>query len=401
MTDESAQTTPDSPDPSAGQPGTPWSEVIRNGPPPTRPHHGAAFPPPPQQFAGPTPPPFSGSFPPPDDIQRPAAAAAPYSANQKTGAHRAESVAAWSTEKAERPHPTWGLRGGLARVGIKLNKSSKEQDYDRDVLRMRRKLAHPQTVLVVNLKGGIGKSTQAVAIGSTLAQHRHDVAVLDATTDGSIRRRMPIEENKPVTSDIQKFLHVSRSRPLTGGEIKVQLLSNKSGLAALVSPDDTNDYRFGAEDYRDALLQLHREYRVTLVDMSPDRSVPAFWPAIQSAHAIILVATPTSDCMFKTQHFIDLLRAHRYEALLSRTVLVWNNAIPGDIIIDVPRSQGTFVSQLSPDNNPTTCLVDIPLDPHLASSGEINLALVQKRTRRQLERAAALVMDKLPDWSTR
>lgn len=307
---------------------------------------------------------------------------------------------AWSTASAERTGPKQGWRGGLAKIGIKLSKSARELDYDRDVLRMKRKLAYPQNVVFISLKGGVGKSTSTIAIGSTLAHHRDvsDVVAFDSATDGSLRRRMPVEQNRAVTSDTRQFLSSVSARELSGSEIQVQLYSNPAGLQALVAAQHYQDYELAADEFGTILGALHREYMVNLIDMSPDRRVPTFWPAIRSAHAVVLVTTPNSISIDNVKRFIDLVRDSDYKYLLTRTVLLWNDAAPGnEVVINVDATKNVLVRELSPQNDPSTCLVDIPLDPHLAAGGEINLSLLRKDTRRQFERAAALLMDKLPD----
>ncbi|MGJ6127122.1 AAA family ATPase [Mycolicibacterium sp. Y3] len=325
-----------------------------------------------------------------------------------TGSHGPDE-SAWSTADAERTGPKQGWRAGMAKVGIKLAKSAREQDYDRDVLRMQRKLAYPQNVLFISLKGGVGKSTSTIALGSTLAHHRDvsDVVAFDSATDGSLRRRMPVEKNRAVTSDARLFLNSlgathsgveAHRRSLSGSEVQVQLYSNSFGLQALVAAQHMHDYQLDAEDFQQILGALHNEYMVNLIDMGPDRRVPTFWPAIQSAHAIVLVTTPNSVSIDNVKRFIDLIRDSSYDHLLTRTVLLWNNAAPGrEVVINVDATKSVLVRELSPQNDPSTCLVDIPLDPHLAAGGEINLGLLRKETRRKFERAAALLMDKLPD----
>lgn len=308
---------------------------------------------------------------------------------------------AWSTEAAEQTGPRQGLRGGLAKIGIKLSKSRKEKEYDSDVLRMQRKLAHPQNVVVLALKGGVGKTTGTVSLGTTLATHRDvsDVVAFDTVTDGTLRRRMPKEKNQSVSSDVKRFLRSISERELTGSEIKVQLYSNAAGLQALVSPENVQpDEKLSGDEFNQILDALRKEHMVNLVDMSPDRSVAAFWPAIQRAHALVMVTTPNSQSTETTMRLIQLIRESNYKHLLTRTVLLWNDAAPGtEVVIDVERSKSQFVRQLSPKNEPSSCLVEIPLDPHLSAGGAIDLSLLKKGTRRQFERAAALLMDKLPD----
>ena len=315
-------------------------------------------------------------------------------------AHNIDQTA-WSTESAEKTGPRQGWRGGLAKIGVRLPKSAKEVAYDRDVLRMQRKVAYPHNIVVVGLKGGVGKSTITIGIGSTLASHRHvsDVVAVDTDTDGSLQQRMPKERNQAVASDIKRFLRSINDRPLSGSEIQVRLYSNSNKLQALVAAEHVNDYALNAQDYTDILSTLHNEYMVNLIDTSPDRRVPTFVPAIHSADVIVLVTIPNADSIDKAARFLETLRSTGKEDLLTRTVLIWNSAAPGDY--DRPfseeRAKNEFVQQLSTDNDPSSCLIDIPLDPHLAAGGEVNLSLLRKQTRRQFERAAALVMDKLPD----
>jgi MinD-like ATPase involved in chromosome partitioning or flagellar assembly len=312
---------------------------------------------------------------------------------------------AWSTATAEREGPKQGWRAGAVKIGIKLPKSARELDYDRDVLRIRRKLAYPQNVLVIALKGGVGKSTSTILLGSTLAKHRHvsDVVAFDSATDGSLRRRMPVEQNRQVTSDARLFLRslhqrAKLSQALSGSEVQVQLYSNSAGLQTLVAAQHLADYQLEEDEFAQILAALHNEYMVNLIDMGPDRRVSTFWPAIHSAHALVLVTTPNAVSIDAAKRFIDLLRDSHYKNLLTRTVLLWNNAAPGkDIVINVDATKNFLVRELSPQNDPSTCLIDIPLDPHLAAGGEVNLSLLRKDTKRQAERAAALLMDKLPD----
>lgn len=354
---------------------------------PSSPAVPSGYPNNPNQFYPPIPAPTQG-----DEAAWPPAVA--------ESAPQGPDETAWSTAAAERTGPKQGWRGGLAKIGIKLSKSARELDYDRDVLRMKRKLAYPQNVVFVSLKGGVGKSTSTIAMGSTLAHHRDvsDVVAFDSATDGSLRRRMPVEQNRAVTSDTRLFLRSVSTRKLSGSEIQVQLYSNPAGLQALVAAQHYQDYELAADEFDTILGALHREYMVNLIDMSPDRRVPTFWPAIRSAHAVVLVTTPNSVSIDNVKRFIDLLRDSDYKYLLTRTVLLWNDAAPGnEVVINVDATKNVLVRELSPQNDPSTCLVDIPLDPHLATGGEINLSLLRKDTRRQFERAAALLMDKLPD----
>lgn len=309
---------------------------------------------------------------------------------------------AWSTEASEKTGPSQGWRGGLAKVGIKLAKSAKEAEYDRDVLRIQRKIAYPRNIVVVGLKGGVGKSTITVALGSTLSVHRNvsDVVAIDADTDGSLRRRMPKERNKAVASDVRQFLrsiNERTERPLSGSEVQVQLYSNSAGLQTLVSAENVAEYRLSEDEYNGIISVLQGEYMINLVDTSPDRQAPAFTPALESAHAVVLVTVPNALSVDSAARFIAIMQKD-FKHLLTRTVLIWNDAAPGrNVAIDVDRTKAEFVRQLSAENDASTCLVEVPLDQHLAAGGEINLSLLQKNTRRQFERAAALVMDKLPD----
>lgn len=344
-------------------------------------------------------------------VQRPAHAPAPAPTRQAPAQQQADPAAlvtddsAWSTANAEKEGPKQGWRGGLAKIGIKLSKSAKEQEFDRDVLRIMRKLAYPQNVPVISLKGGVGKSTSTITLGSTLAKYRHvsDTVAFDSATDGSLRRRMPVEQNRSVTSDARLFLgsvqeRAKHEQSLSGSEVKVQLYSNSAGLQALVAAQHLKDYKLDEAEFYQILETLHHEYMVNLIDTSPDRRVPTFWPTIQSAHALVLVTTPNALSVDAAKRFIDLIRASHYQNLLARTVLLWNNAAPGkDVVINVEATQNILVQQLSTRNDPSTCLVEIPEDEHLAAGGEINLKLLRKDTRRQFERAAALLMDKLPD----
>jgi MinD-like ATPase involved in chromosome partitioning or flagellar assembly len=416
------------------QPHPPWSSH-----PPAQDFSRAAFPPamPPQadprQWDRPDPPrPAQGFRPAPPPPARPAPTAGqqhhapattiagfhapaehhrtPAPAEQYTSqapAHATQNSddSAWSTAAAEREGPKQGWRVGVAKIGIKLPKSPRELDYDRDVLRIRRKLAYPQNVPFIALKGGVGKSTSTILLGSTLAKHRHvsDVVAFDSATDGSLRRRMPVQQNRQVTSDARQFLRslhqrAKLSQALSGSEVQVQLYSNSAGLQALVAAQHLDDYQLEGDEFDQILGALHNEYMVNLIDMGPDRRVSTFWPAIRSAHALVLVTTPNAIGIENTKRFIDLLRDSPYKNLLTRTVLLWNNAAPGkDIVINVDATKNFLVRELSPQNDPSTCLIDIPLDPHLAAGGEINLSLLRKDTKRQAERAAALLMDKVPD----
>ena len=334
----------------------------------------------------------------------PAANGSPRSAAPANTKPHDDDEAPWSGESTEKTGPTQGWRGAAAKIGIKLSKSQRELDYDRDVHRIRRRLAYPHNVVVVSLKGGVGKSTAAVAIGSTLAKHRDvtDVVLFDSVTDGSLRQRMPREQNRSVTSDARQFLRsIPQDRKLEHTEMAVRLYSNPAGLQVLVAAQDINDYTLDVTEFHRVLSALHGKHMVNLIDVSPDRRVSTFWPAIQAAHAVVLVTTPTPLSVAGTKRFIDLLRESECKDLLLRTVLLWNDAAPGaEVVIDVKATKQRLVSHLSTQNTPSTCLVDIPRDRHLAASGEINLDKgkgLNKATRRQFERAAALLMDKMPD----
>ena len=238
-------------------------------------------------------------------------------------------------------------------------------------------------IAILSLKGGVGKTTTTVGLGSTFASMRGDrVIAIDANPDlGTLAHRVP-RQTRSTVRNLLEDQHISRY-----SDVRAHTSQAPSRLEVLASEQDPAvSEAFSEDDYRRAIGILQQFYNIILTDCGTGLMHSAMAGVLDMASSLILVTSPAIDGARSASATLDWLEHHGYSKLVERTVVVVNASRRGASTVDLDQLRKLFLDR-------TRAVQVVPFDDHLAEGAEIDLELVSKPTRTALLELAAMVAD--------
>lgn len=237
------------------------------------------------------------------------------------------------------------------------------------------------SIAVLSLKGGVGKTTTTVGLGSTIATLRGDrVIAVDANPDlGTLAQRGPDQ----VSSTVRDVL--ADRQIMRYSDVRRYTSQNASRLEFLGSArDPAVSEAFSETDYLSIHRVLDRFYNVVLTDCGTGLTHSAIQGVLNTATALVVIASPAIDSARSALATLDWLEHHGFDHLAAHTSIVINSPWAGPTSVDVSalsryfhgRAQNVFV---------------VPYDDHLAEGGEIRFDRLNRRTRAAYAELASAV----------
>lgn len=261
--------------------------------------------------------------------------------------------------------------------------SATEIRYQQLLERLRRPVRGDYRIAVLSLKGGVGKTTTTVGLGSTFASLRGDrVIAVDANPDlGTLAQRVP----QQTASTVRNLL--SDDNVYRYSDVRAHTSQAPSRLEVLASErDPAMAEAFSEDEYRGVVTILQRFYNIIITDCGTGLSHSAMNGVLDLANAIILVSSPALDGARSASATLDWLEAHGYGHLVSRAVVVLSSSRPGSSTIDTDQLGQHFLTRCR-------AVQTIPFDDHLAEGADVDLELVGKPTRLAFVELAATIAD--------
>ena len=318
-------------------------------------------------------PPGSSAYLPPTDARRQASAS--------VGPLRA-SIRAADLVKPYKEVPEAGWRGRLYRVSrVNLGPSPSERAWNDLRRRVSRNLRGNYLVAVVQQKGGVGKTTVTMGLGSALARYRDDkVVAIDANpASGNLAKR--VEEPSAGTwrgliSD-ERLQSYSDFRHYLGK-------SSSSGLEVLGS--DRSDEMLTGAQLTELWQRLQRHYPIGLVDCGTQLRDDVMAAVLAAADAVVVVSTTRLDGADAAAETLNWLVDHGYPDLVRSAVI---------LISDVFKvTQSSSVRKLHEQFEKAVRAVHYaPYDPHLSDATAVEFDRLKPRVRRAFIEAAASLVD--------
>jgi MinD-like ATPase involved in chromosome partitioning or flagellar assembly len=272
----------------------------------------------------------------------------------------------------------------LTRINLGL---SPDEIVELDLIaRVRRTARDSYQIGVLGLKGGAGKTTVTVALGSTLSKVRGDrILAIDADPDGGNLAERSGRQSAASISDLLSDKELTRYN-----DIRAYTSMNTANLEVLASQDYSTARRaFAAEDWESATNIVSRYYNLVLADCGAGLFHPATRSVLSTVAGLVIVASASLDGARQAAMTMDWLRQNGYQDLLSRSCVVINHISPGKPNIDVQDLVAQFERHVPPGR-----VIVFPYDKHIATGTEVNIDLLSKTFRRRtLELAAALSDD--------
>jgi MinD-like ATPase involved in chromosome partitioning or flagellar assembly len=227
-------------------------------------------------------------------------------------------------------------------------------------------------VAVLSLKGGVGKTTTAVGLGSTLASLRGDrVIAVDANPDrGTLSDKLRLETAATVRDLLNEEDHIRRY-----ADVRAYTTQSPSGLEVLASDrDPTVSVAFSDQDYVDVAQVLEHYYSVSITDCGTGLLHSAMAGVLRLADQIVLVSSPSVDGARSASATLDWLAAHNYGDLVRGAVVVLSAIRPrSKSAVDLARLEQHFAARCR-------AVVRIPYDAHLEEGAEVDLTQLSRAT---------------------
>lgn len=278
-----------------------------------------------------------------------------------------------------------GVTGGRVNPGA----SPREQELNDLTELIRTPLRGDYRIAVMSLKGGVGKTTTTVALGSVLAEERGDrVIAIDANPDfGTLAQRVAADAAGAAT--IRDLL----SAPDTNryGQVRAYTTQGTSRLDVIGSErDPAVSEAFSEADYRHAVDILQHHYNLILTDCGTGLMHSAMEGVLDLANTLILVTSPALDGAQSAAATLDWLSLHGYDRLAANAVVVVSSPSP-KVAVCMDSVVGHFAAR-------TRAVHVIPYDAHLAEGSGIDVARIHRRTLRAYRELAATLATDFQQW---
>jgi MinD-like ATPase involved in chromosome partitioning or flagellar assembly len=242
-------------------------------------------------------------------------------------------------------------------------------------------------IAVISLKGGVGKTSTAVCLGSTLASLRGDrVIAVDANPDrGTLSGKIPLETVATIRNllnDVDQIHHYFDVRRYTSqSPDRLEVLASETDPAVSIA--------FSEQDYRAVASLLQRFYNIVLTDCGTGLLHSAMAGVLDLADQIVLVSSGSVDGARSASATLDWLEAHGRGELVRGSVAVINSVRPKSGGVDLNKLEAHFAARCR-------AVTRIPYDPHLDEGAEVDLGELRPETRSALLELAANVADAFP-----
>ena len=227
-------------------------------------------------------------------------------------------------------------------------------------------------VAVLSLKGGVGKTTTTVGLGSTLASLRGDrVIAVDANPDrGTLSDKLRLETAATVRDLLNERDQIQRY-----ADVRAYTTQAPSRLEVLASDRDPSvSVAFSEQDYCDVSQVLEHYYSICLTDCGTGLLHSAMTGVLRVADQIVLVSSPSVDGARSASATLDWLQAHGYGGLVRHAVVVLAMIRPrGKSAVDTGRLEQHFAARCR-------AVVRVPYDAYLDEGAEVELGRLSRAT---------------------
>lgn len=318
------------------------------------------------------------------------------------GAPRPEDLLVPSRSSITTEPASWGWRGRLNRgTGglIRPRAASAELEMRRAIARIQRGFSRPMTVVVIQPKGGAGKTPTTICLSSVFGSYRGGYVVGwdDNETRGTLAVRVANPDQQRATVwDLLHDLSAFERFDARVGDLSYYVRAQPDAhFDALVSDDNpANMAQIGDSEFQRLHQVMQRFYRLIVVDTGNNVRSPNWQAAVNAADLVVVVSTYQRDAGYSASWVLDHLAQTGREHLANNAVTVLTAA--------GPTTDRTVRDQLMAHfRTRTRAIAEIPYDPHLAEGGPIQWTELAQGTRNAWTLAGAAIVDALVEQDDR
>ncbi len=271
----------------------------------------------------------------------------------------------------------------LTRINVGL---SRDEKHELDLYRrIRRSPTGSHQIAVLGLKGGVGKTTLTVALGSVLAEVRGDrILAFDADAGSGNLANRAGHRSGSTMADLLATKDVSHYN-----DVRAHTSANAVNLEVLAAAEySTSPHTLSEADWQYAADAVSRFYSVVLADFGAGLSDPAARGVLSTVSGVVIVTSASIDGAQQAAVAIDWLRNNGHQELLSRACVVINHVVPGKPNVAISDLVRQFGQHVRPDR-----VVVLPWDKHIAAGKEIEIGLLDTVYKRRITELAAALSD--------
>lgn len=234
----------------------------------------------------------------------------------------------------------------------------------------------------LSIKGGVGKTTTIVGLGSILAELRGDrVVAVDANphqgTLASRAGRISAATVRDVLADPDALTRYPDIRALTSqAPSRLEVLASETDPAAASA--------FGDADYRVVADVLARHYNIALTDCGTGLVDSVMTGVLDLVDQVVVPLLPSLDAVDLADGTLNYLDAHGHGDLVDSAVVVINAVPRRQPQIDLDQLEEALAHRVR-------AVVRIPWDAHLHAGAVFDLDALARRTREAYLTLAATV----------
>jgi putative peptide zinc metalloprotease protein len=285
------------------------------------------------------------------------------------------------------PAPESGWRRAIYRVtsgAINPGPSAEQARQAATLARVTAPISGSRRVVVMSRKGGVGKTTITLALGSMFAMLRGDrVIAVDANPDaGNLAHRVTTPSDRTITDVLRSIDQISSYADLRAFTAQ----STESRLEVLASDDDPKiGLALNRRAYHQVIQLLDHYYNLILLDTGTGILDSANQGLLTEADQLVIVLRPALDGARAAALTLDWLSEHGYGELVARAVVVIN-ASRRKMGIPIDRIEDHFARRCAK-------VVSVPWDPALETGAQTGLSHLRPETRNALVELSAAVAD--------
>lgn len=293
-------------------------------------------------------------------------------------------------EDPRKSAPQSGWRRAVHRAtGGHINPGDSRKDRAQEDLlaRIRQPLVGDFRIAVLSVKGGVGKTTTTLGLGSALALVRRDrVIAVDANPDrGTLAERVHDNSSRSTVRDLLADQNIDRY-----ADVRCHTRMAVSRLEVLASEEDPAVAQvFGEADYRRTIDILGRYYNVVLTDCGTGIMHSAMAGVLDLAHSIVLVSSPAIDAIRSASATLDWLMQHGHSGLVREGHVVLSATRPGSVQLKLDKVYEFFETRCR-------SIHLVPYDPHLAEGADVDFRILRPPTRQAYLGLAGSVAENFP-----
>ena len=260
--------------------------------------------------------------------------------------------------------------------------------------RIARPLNGRKTIMVINTKGGGGKTLVTMMLASYLGRYRSGSVLAwdNNETEGTLGMRAPSQPHHRTVVDLLAALPQIARDPNAGTSELEHWVREQRGLSfdVLASADDDEAMRIiGEQEFEDLHTQLSRFYRMIVVDTGNNRLSPNWLAAAARADLLVFATSLKDDTSVVAAKNLDaLVTMGRGDLVRNAVCVISHTSAKGNDV-------GAGVHTREHFEQWVRAVVDIPYDPMLSPGLHLDPLKIAKKTHEACMEMAAVVVDGL------